>query len=111
MLQIGYSMPPAAVPGVTSTKLYACYSKPSAYDRPWRTANDVLAVRLLSNLPFACKVRGLSCQTCCILALVGVPTGWGSQQFYACFARDMSGRHLSCRESNTPPLQGLLRDM
>lgn len=57
VLQVGYSMPPAAVPGVTSTKLYACYSKASAYDRPWRTATDVLAVRLLSNLPFACKVR------------------------------------------------------
>ncbi|KAK9825836.1 hypothetical protein WJX81_000981 [Elliptochloris bilobata] len=40
---VGYSMPPAAVPGVTSTSLYACYSKPSAYDRPWRQANDILS--------------------------------------------------------------------
>lgn len=46
VLQVGYSMPPAAVPGVTSTTLYACYSVASAYDRPWRQANDVLAVRL-----------------------------------------------------------------
>ena len=48
-------MPPAAVPGVTSTKLYACYSKASAYDRPWRQAADVLAVRLRRGLFDACE--------------------------------------------------------
>ena len=45
-LQITYSLPAGSVPGVTGTSVYACYSKPSAYDRPWRAANDVLTVRL-----------------------------------------------------------------
>lgn len=46
LLQITYSLPAGSVPGVTGTSVYACYSKASAYDRPWRAASDVLTVRL-----------------------------------------------------------------
>ena len=73
MLQVGYSMPPAAVPGVTSTKLYACYSKASAYDRPWRAANDILAVRLRSGLLHACEERRWHCRTFIINSAGGIP--------------------------------------
>jgi len=43
--QVGYTTT-QPVQGVTSVSLYMCYSKPSAYDRPWRSANaNNLAVR------------------------------------------------------------------